>query len=70
MIFLVWLWLTNIAILLGAEFNAQSERQHLVEAGLPEDVEPFVEPRDTRKLSEPDAERVEEAVRTRRAYLR
>ena len=70
MVFLVWLWLTNIAILLGAEFNAQSERQQLVEAGLPDDVETFVEPRDTRKLSEPEAERVEQAVRTRRAYLR
>lgn len=69
MIFLVWLWLTNIAILLGAQFNAESERQQLVEAGLPEDVEPFVEPRDTRKLSEPEAARVEEAVRTQRAYL-
>jgi membrane protein len=26
-IFLVWLWLTNLAILLGAEFNAEIERQ-------------------------------------------
>lgn len=69
MVFLVWLWLTNIAILLGAEFNAESERQHLVEAGLPEEVEPFVEPRDTRKLSEPEAARVEEANQARRAYL-
>jgi membrane protein len=69
-VFLVWLWLSNIAILLGAEFNAQSERQQLVEAGLPEDVEPFVEPRDTRKLSEAEAARVEQATRARRAYLR
>jgi membrane protein len=28
-IFLVWLWLTNLAILLGAEFNAEIERQRL-----------------------------------------
>ncbi len=25
-IFLVWLWLSNIAVLLGAEFNAELER--------------------------------------------
>ena len=25
-VFLLWLWLTNLAILLGAEFNAETER--------------------------------------------
>jgi membrane protein len=64
-IFLVWLWITNIAILLGAEFNAESERQRAIRAGLPEDVEPFVPVRDTRKLSDPERERVDEAVRRR-----
>jgi membrane protein len=49
--FLVWLWISNIAILLGAEFNAELERGRRIEAG---DVrpgeEPFVEPRDTTKI--------------------
>jgi membrane protein len=49
-IFLVWLWISNIAILLGAEFNAELERGRQIEAGHPEDEEPFLEPRDTRKL--------------------
>jgi membrane protein len=49
--FLVWLWLSNVAILLGAEFNAELERERRIEAGeVREDEEPFVEPRDTSKL--------------------
>jgi membrane protein len=49
-IFLVWLWLSNIAVLLGAEFNAELERGRQIEAGHPADEEPFLEPRDTRKM--------------------
>jgi len=49
-IFLVWLWLSNIAVLLGAEFNAELERGRQIEAGHPADKEPFLEPRDTRKM--------------------
>jgi membrane protein len=33
--FLVWLWLTNIAVLLGAELNAELERSRQLEAGVP-----------------------------------
>src|SRR3954465_4266361 len=51
-IVLVWMWLTNIAILLGAELDAELERGRRIEAGHPSDVEPFVEPRDTRKFSD------------------
>lgn len=60
-IFLVWLWITNIAILLGAEVNAELQHQRMIEAGLPEKVQPFVEVRDTRKLSDDEKIRVEEA---------
>ncbi len=50
-VFLVWLWISNIVILLGAEFNAELERERAIEDGMrPEDKEPFVEPRDTRKM--------------------
>ncbi len=44
-IFLVWLWISNIAVLLGAEWNAEIERARQIEAGHPSDREPFVEPR-------------------------
>ncbi len=49
-IFLVWLWISNIAVLLGAEFNAELERGRQIEAGHPPEQEPFLEPRDTRKM--------------------
>jgi membrane protein len=45
-IFLVWLWLTNIAILFGAELNAESERGRQIEAGQSPKQEPFLPPRD------------------------
>jgi membrane protein len=48
--FLTWLWISNVAVLLGAEFNAELERGRQIEAGYPEDHEPFLDPRDTRKL--------------------
>jgi membrane protein len=51
-VFLVWLWISNIMVLLGAEFNAELERGRALEAGMPKDREPFVEPRDTRKMSD------------------
>jgi membrane protein len=66
-IFLVWLWITNVAILLGAEFNAEIQRERAIRAGLPEDLEPFAELRDTRKLNDRERRRVEKAQRARRA---
>jgi len=33
-VFLLWLWITNIAILLGAEFNAEMERAKRIQAGV------------------------------------
>jgi YihY family inner membrane protein len=49
-IFLIWLWLTNTAMLFGAEFNAELQRGRAIAAGVPPDAEPFVEMRDTRQL--------------------
>ena len=34
-IFLVWLWISNLALLFGAEFDAELERSRQLEAGLP-----------------------------------
>ncbi len=53
-IFLVWLWITNLAILLGLEFDAEMVRQRAILGGHPADEEPYVEPRDTRKWSDQD----------------
>jgi membrane protein len=48
-IFLVWLWISNIAVLLGAEFNAEIERGRQIEGGQPAGKEPFLPPRDEPK---------------------
>jgi membrane protein len=54
-VFLTWLWITNNVILLGAEVNAEIERGRQIQAGMrPEDKEPFLEPRDTRKMKDHD----------------
>ncbi|MCX5522371.1 YihY/virulence factor BrkB family protein [Streptomyces bobili] len=57
-VFLVWLWISNIAILLGLEFDAELARQRAVAGGLPPDEEPYVPPRDTRAWSEEDQRRM------------
>jgi len=49
-IFLIWMWISNTAILIGAEFNAELERGRAIASGLPPGQEPFTELRDTRKL--------------------
>ena len=53
-VFLVWLWITNLAVLLGAELNAETERARELEAGVPgaeEDIQaPYREvPKDERE---------------------
>jgi membrane protein len=48
--FLVWLWISNIAILLGAELDAELERGRAIAAGADPSDEPFLELRDDRKL--------------------
>jgi membrane protein len=49
-IFLIWMWISNIAILFGAEFNAELIRGRAIAAGAPPDQEPYAQLRDTRKL--------------------
>ena len=49
-VFLVWLWISNLAVLLGAEMNDELERGRQIESGHPPEREPFVEPRDRTKL--------------------
>ena len=48
--FLVWMWISNIAILLGAEFDAELQRGRAIAAGHDPTDEPFLELRDDRKL--------------------
>jgi membrane protein len=50
--FLVWLWITNLAILMGAEMNAELARSKEIEEGRGtlDEGEPILPPRDTTKL--------------------
>jgi membrane protein len=59
-VFLIWLWISNLAILLGLEFDAETVRQRAITGGLPPHKEPYTEPRDTRKWSEDDLRRLRE----------
>jgi membrane protein len=44
-VFLIWLWISNVAVLLGAELNAEVERARELEGGVPEDQTLALEPR-------------------------
>ncbi|MGW4910630.1 YihY/virulence factor BrkB family protein [Streptomyces sp. NPDC004270] len=58
-VFLMWLWISNIAILLGLEFDAELARRRAVVGGLPEGEEPYLPPRDTRAWSTEDHRRMD-----------
>ncbi|WP_439333423.1 YhjD/YihY/BrkB family envelope integrity protein [Streptomyces cahuitamycinicus] len=59
-VFLVWLWITNLAILLGLEFDAETVRQRAIAGGHPPEAEPYTQPRDTRAWDEQDRRRLEQ----------
>lgn len=68
-VFLLWLWITNIALLLGAETDAELERVRELEAGIKAERGVRLPPRDTRgsdKAREKFDERVREGRRIRR----
>ncbi|GAA1417308.1 YihY/virulence factor BrkB family protein [Catellatospora coxensis] len=45
-VFLIWLWISNAALLLGAEFDAELHRARAIAEGHPPAEEPYVELRD------------------------
>jgi membrane protein len=47
--FLVWMWISNLALLLGAEFDAELERERELKAGLPAERELKLPPREPAK---------------------
>lgn len=64
-IFLLWLWITNNALLLGAEIDAEMERARQLQAGIKAEETIQLPPRDT-KQSEKAAKKREEAIETGR----
>ena len=65
-IFLLWLWLTNVALLLGAEVDAELERARELSAGIEAEREIGLLPRGTRTLPKKRA-KAEEIVERGRA---
>lgn len=54
-VFLLWLWITNLALLFGAELDAELERGRQLQAGLPAERELQLPPRDTTMVEKNEA---------------
>jgi membrane protein len=67
-IFLLWLWIANLALLFGAEFDAELERGRQLQAGIPAEEQIQLPPRDTSKsdkAAEKERQDIAEARRIR-----
>lgn len=68
-VFLLWLWITNLALLFGAELDAELERGRQLQAGLHAERELQLPPRDTRVIEKKEAA-IEEDVKRGEALRR
>ncbi|MBD5786016.1 YihY/virulence factor BrkB family protein [Cellulosimicrobium terreum] len=59
-VFLLWLWITNLAMLFGAELDAELERSRELHEGLPAENSLQLEPKDTRASDKKEAKRQED----------
>jgi len=68
--FLLWIWITNLALLFGAELDAEIERGRQLQAGIAAEEELQLPPRDTRasdKAAKKEQEDVERGRKLRRS---
>ena len=65
-IFLLWLWITNLALLFGAELDSELERGRQLQAGMPAEKELQLPPRDTRVSDKYEAAAEKDVERARR----
>ncbi|WP_238782314.1 YihY/virulence factor BrkB family protein [Prescottella equi] len=68
-VFLLWLWITNLALLFGAEFDAELERGRELQAGLPAEKSIQLPPRDTRDIEKREKQRSKDVEDGRRLRL-
>jgi membrane protein len=54
-VFLLWLWITNLALLFGAELDAELERGRQLQAGIEAERELQLPPKDTRLVEKNEA---------------
>ncbi len=62
---LLWLWITNLALLFGAELDAELERARQLQAGLPAEEEIQLPVRDDRGIRKSQAKHEKEVARAR-----
>jgi membrane protein len=65
-IFLLWLWIVNNAILFGAEFDAELERGRQLQAGIAAEKDIQLPPRDTKKSDKAAAKEEKDVAEGRR----
>jgi membrane protein len=68
-VFLLWLWITNLALLFGAELDAELERGRELLAGLPAEETIQLPPRDTRNIEKAEKKEREDVERGRELRL-
>ncbi len=68
-IFLLWLWISNCALLFGAEFDAELERGRQLQAGIEAEVDIQLPPRDTRRSEKAAAKEKKDVELGRRIRL-
>jgi membrane protein len=64
-VFLLWLWLTNLALLFGAELDAELERGRELQSGMAAEKEIQLPPRDDRNIKKSEAKEQEDIERGR-----
>jgi membrane protein len=66
---LLWLWITNLALLLGAEMDSEVERSRELQAGIPAEKELQLPLRDDSKIEKADKKEAEDIERGRELRL-
>ena len=64
-VFLLWLWLTNLALLFGAELDAELERGRELQAGVAAEESVQLPARDTSKIEKTEAKREKDIARAK-----
>lgn len=61
-VFLLWIWITNNALLFGAEFDAEIERGRELQAGIRAEEDIQLPERDTRQIEKQDEKRAQDVL--------
>jgi membrane protein len=61
-VFLLWIWITNNALLFGAEFDAELERGRQLQAGIRAEEDIQLPERDTRQIEKQDEKRAQDVL--------